>query len=53
MNEASACNNLGYLNLLDGHYSEARNYLQRAISQSPNYHAQAFKNMDKLHDLWQ
>lgn len=53
MDEASACNNIGYIYMLDNKYPEAEELLQRAITLSPNYNEQAQKNIDRLHELWQ
>ncbi|MGB5717009.1 MAG: tol-pal system protein YbgF, partial [Gammaproteobacteria bacterium] len=44
-------NDIGYLNMIDGHYDIAEYYFQKAVKTSPSYYLKAHENIDKLERL--
>lgn len=45
---AEASNNIGYIAMMNGDYSEANNYLQEAINISPQFYKKANDNLKRL-----
>ncbi len=50
MSYAQACNDVGYLMMLDNHGKQARRWFRQAIDASPTYYAEAWDNLAQLDD---
>jgi Flp pilus assembly protein TadD len=48
---AEANNNIGYIAMMNGHYSQANHYLQEAIKTAPHYYKKANDNLMRLEIL--
>ena len=53
LNKAQSYNELGYIMMLDRKYTMAQQLFEKAISASPSYFDEAYKNLDRLKELQQ
>ncbi|MEI7839764.1 MAG: tetratricopeptide repeat protein [Methylococcaceae bacterium] len=49
---SSSCNNVGYIYMLDGNYSNAERLFIQSIAMSPTYNVKAQKNLVRLYEIW-